>query len=103
MENGILKTVERLFGPSDVKFKNDFSNRAYEELLADLNILGKTIFSQLIENRSPLEVVAIALDFVSKRIEAKQNLVRSCLEMDLIIQNSNRPMMMIDNDGDVDA
>lgn len=103
MDFDVLKRMERVFGPSDVRYKEDFTNRAYEELIADLNILSRTIYEQILENRKPLESIAIALDFMVRRIESKQRLIRSCLEMDLIIQNANRPIMMIDEDGDINA
>ena len=99
----MLDKIESFFKKSKVKFQNDLPNEIYLEGIEELNLWSIDLYKEFVKNKNPLEVVAIALDFLVKRQESKQMLIRRCFEIDTIMENSKKPVIVVGGEGDANA
>lgn len=103
MDFRAVDKIQSLFGVDNIKFQNDFPNRVYDELLSELNIMSSVFYDEIAGSKNPLQTISVSLDFMLKRSEAKQRLIRSCFELDEMIKNINKISFVVDEGKDFDA
>ena len=103
MDFRIVQSIQDLFIKSEVKFENNLPNKIYEESMKELDKFCVVLFDQLVENKGPLETVAVTMDFMTNRQHIRVKVARNCLEMDMLMTSMNTPAMAIHPEGKANA